>query len=327
MKMSPRDRLFTKISSVIKGFPQFGILLVLAIMLIIFSSMSNRFLNTENLINVLRQTSTSVIVALGMTFILILGGIDLSVGSIACLMGMLAAGLMTGYTKGITLPVEWAVALVIVLGIGLGAINGLIITLLKLPPFIVTLASMSTVRGIAYVYTAGVPIANIPPKAVAIGRGYVGIIPIPVIVMIFLVLIAWILLSSTKFGRHVQAIGGNEECAKLSGIGIKKTKIFVYMMGGFCATITGVILTLRLGSGQPTMATGTELDAITAAVLGGTSISGGKGSILGTVVGCLFLTFMTNGFNLIGISSYWQQIFKGIILIIAISLYSSKKKQ
>lgn len=310
----------------LKNFPQLSILIALIGMLIIFGCMSNVFFSVENVINVLRQASTSMIVAVGMTFVLILGGIDLSIGSISCLTGMLAAGMMVGYGGGAVMPVGGAVVLAVLVGVAFGVINGVVITALKLPPFIVTLATMSTVRGIAYVYTAGVTIANIPQEAIKIGRGYVGAIPIPVIIMLVVVIIAWVMLAYTKFGRHVQAIGGNEECARLSGVKIGRTKILVYTMNGLCAAIAGIILTMRMGSGQPTLAEGMEMDAITAAVLGGTSISGGKGSILGTIIGCIFLTFMTNGFNMVGISSYWQQIFKGIILIVAISLYNSKKK-
>ena len=185
---------------------------------------------------------------------------------------------------------------------------------------------MSTVRGIALVYTDGSPISKLPNQALDLGRGYLGAIPIPVIIMAVVLAIAWIVLACTRFGRYIYAIGGNEECTRLSGINVNKIKLIVYSISGLCAAITGILLTMRLGSGQPTLAEGLEMDAITAVVLGGTAITGGRGYMLGTLLGCVFLTFLGNGFNIIGISSFWQQILKGIILIVAISLYSTKKK-
>lgn len=310
----------------ISRFPQFSILVALILLLIIFSVVSDSFFTFNNIVNVFRQTSTSIIVSIGMTFIFILGGIDLSVGSVACLSGLLAAGLMTGKSSGPLLAVPIAILVALIVGTGIGLVNGIIITRIKLPPFIVTLASMSTVRGMALVYTDGSPISKLPASALELGRGYIGPIPIPVIIMAVVLVIAWIVIAKTRFGRYVYAIGGNEECSRLSGIHVNRIKLVVYAISGFCAAVTGILLTLRLGSGQPTLAEGLEMDAITAVVLGGTAITGGKGYMLGTILGCIFLTFLGNGFNIIGISSFWQQILKGIILIVAISLYSTKKK-
>lgn len=310
----------------VSRFPQFSILIALLLLLIVFSFVSNSFFTFNNIINVFRQTSTSIIVSIGMTFVFILGGMDLSVGSAACLSGLLAAGLMTGKNGMQPIPVVAAILLALLAGTFIGLINGIIITRIKLPPFIVTLAMMSTVRGIALVYTDGSPISKLPNQALDLGRGYLGAIPIPVIVMAVVLAIAWIVLACTRFGRYIYAIGGNEECTRLSGINVNKIKLIVYSISGLCAAITGILLTMRLGSGQPTLAEGLEMDAITAVVLGGTAITGGRGYMLGTLLGCVFLTFLGNGFNIIGISSFWQQILKGIILIVAISLYSTKKK-
>jgi ribose transport system permease protein len=314
------------IKNKILHFPQLSILIALVCLLIVCSFISKNFFTFDNIINVLRQTSTSTIVAVGMTFALILGGIDLSVGSIACLAGIFASGLMSGYKAGFQLSIPLSIAVALIIGVLCGLVNGVIITRLKLSPFIVTLASMSTVRGLALLYSNGIPVARLPPEAVFLGRGYIGFLPIPVLVMAVVIALTWTALGCMSFGRHVQAIGGNEECARLSGIKVNRTKIIVYIISGGCAAITGVLLTLRLGSGQPTVAEGMEMDAITAVVLGGTSISGGKGYMLGTIIGCLFLTFLGNGFNIIGISSFWQRVFKGIILVIAIGLYNSRKK-
>ena len=306
----------------IKHFPQLSIVCAFIVLFVVLSITSQSFFTESNLINVVRQASPPLIVAIGMTFVLILGGIDLSVGSVACLSGTLAAGFMT--TNG--MPIIAAILLALVIGAGIGFINGLIIAKIKIPAFIVTLALMSTARGLALVYTGGRPITNIPEEALQLGRGYVGAIPIPVIIMIIVVAIAWIVLSSTKFGRHVFATGGNEECARLSGIKVDGTKIAVYTISGFTAGLTGVLLTMRLASGQPTLGQGMELDAIAAVVLGGTTLTGGKGFIFGTIIGCMFMQLLSNGFNILGISSFWQQVFTGIILLVAVSLYEKGNK-
>ncbi|MEA5004061.1 MAG: ABC transporter permease [Christensenella sp.] len=306
----------------IKRFPQLSIVCAFIVLFVVLSIASDSFLTESNLINVVRQASPSLIVAIGMTFVLILGGIDLSVGSVACLAGTLAAGFMT--TNG--LPVPAGLLLGLLVGAAIGLINGIIIAKVKIPAFIVTLALMSTARGLALVYTGGRPITNIPEAALQLGRGYVGAIPVPVIIMIVVVAVAWIVLGSTKFGRHVYATGGNEECARLSGIKVDWTKIAVYTISGFTAGLTGILLTMRLASGQPTLGQGMELDAIAAVVLGGTALTGGKGYIFGTIIGCLFMQLLSNGFNILGISSFWQQVFTGIILLVAVSLYEKGNK-
>jgi ribose transport system permease protein len=306
----------------IKRFPQLSILGAFIVLFIVLAISSDSFLTSSNLINVVRQASPSLIVAIGMTFVLVLGEIDLSVGSVACLSGTLSAGLMT--TNG--LPIIGALLLGLGVGAGIGFLNGFIIAQIKIPSFIVTLALMSTARGLALVYTGGRPITNIPDTALALGRGYVGAMPIPIILMLVIVAIAWIVLVSTRFGRHVFASGGNEECARLSGIKVYWTKIAVFTISGFTAGLAGVLLTMRLASGQPTLGQGMELDAIAAVVLGGTALTGGKGYIFGTIIGCLFMQLLSNGFNILGISSFWQQVFTGIILVIAVSLYEKGNK-
>lgn len=306
----------------IKRFPQLSILCAFIVLFVVLSVASDTFLTADNLMSVVRQASPSLIVAIGMTFVLILGGIDLSVGSVACLSGTMAAGLMT--MNG--LPVAAAILIALAVGAVIGFVNGIVIAKIKIPAFIVTLALMSTARGLALVYTGGRAISGVPAEAAQLGRGYIGPIPTPVIFMIIVVVVAWILLSSTKFGRHVFATGGNEECARLSGIKVDITKIIVYTISGLTAGLTGILLTMRLASGQPTLGQGMELDAIAAVVLGGTTLTGGKGFVLGTIIGCLFMQILNNGFNILGVSSFWQQVFTGIILLVAVCLYERGNK-
>lgn len=303
-------------------FPQLSIIVAFILLFIVFSLATKNFLNLSNMVNVLRQASTSLIVATGMTYVLILGGIDLSVGSVACLAGTLAAGFMV--KNNMSVPV--AIILGVAIGAAMGFINGILIAKVRIPAFITTLAMMSTARGLALVYTGGYPITGIPDEALMLGRGYLGGIPVPAIIMLVLISIAWIVLTTTSFGRHVYATGGNEECARLSGIKVSRIKIAVYSFSGMMASVTGILLTLRLASGQPTLGEGMELDAIAAVCLGGTTLTGGKGYMFGTIIGCLFMTTMANGFNIIGVSSFWQQVLTGVILILAVCFYERNKK-
>ena len=307
----------------ITSFPQFGILVVfIGLIIILCIASPASFMTGDNFISVLRQAAAQMVVAIGMTFVLILGGIDLSVGSVANLCGTLSAGFIAkaGMDMGLS------IVLALLIGLGLGIVNGIVIAKLKIQPFITTLAMMSTAKGISLLYSGGLPISGLPAEYMNIGRGYVGIVPISVIIMIAVIAIVWIVLAKTKFGRRVYAAGGNEECARLSGIKVDRVKIQVYAICALTAALTGIIYTARLASSQPTMADGLELDAISAVCLGGTSLSGGRGYILGTILGALFLTFLTNGLNIVGVSSYWQQILKGIILVVAVVLYSKTAK-
>lgn len=304
-----------------KKFPQYGIVIVFCLMFIILSVSTEAFFSYGNILNVLRQASAQMIVAVGMTFVLILGGIDLSVGSVACLAGTLAAGFMVHNH----LNTPFAILLSLVIGILVGLINGLVVAEFKIPAFIATLAMMSTARGASLIYSGGYPISGIPDDAMFIGRGYLLGIPIPVIVMLVIIAIAWIVLTTTKFGRYVYAIGGNEEAARLSGVKVNLLKISVYALSGLTASMTGVLLTTRLASSQPTLGQGMELDAIAAVVLGGTSLFGGRGYIFGTVIGGLFLAVLRNGLNILGVSSFWQMAVTGVILVMAVSLYERRR--
>ena len=320
--MEERSLNNVSFSAKLKRFPQLTILIAFIALFLVFAFATDTFLTPGNMMNVFRQAAPNLIVAIGMTFVLILGEIALSVGSVACMSGILAGGFMVNQ------GMPWVLGMVcgIALGTLMGFINGILVAKVKMPSFIATLAMMSTARGIALVYTGGYPVSGIPDEALNIGRGYVGELPIPVIIMLVIVVLAWILLSRTKFGRYVYATGSNSECARLSGVKIGTIKILVFTLCGLFASITGFVMAMRLGSGQPTMADGLEMDAITMAVLGGTSLSGGRGFMLGTIIGCMFMTVLSNGFNIIGVSSFWQQVLTGIILVAAVCMYGRMNK-
>ncbi|MCL2162857.1 MAG: ABC transporter permease [Oscillospiraceae bacterium] len=269
------------------------------------------------MINIIRQASTLLILGAGITFILTVGGIDLSGGAVAGLSGMLTAS----FLAQMNIPTVLGVFLGVLVGVAIGLINGLIISKVHIAPFIVTLATQTTATGAMLIYCGGRAITGIPADAQFLGRGYVGFVPVPVIFMLFVLCTLWVILSSTKFGRHIFAIGGNEECARLSGVKVDFTKTIVYAIGGACAALSGIILTMRVASGQPTMGEGLELEAITASVLGGTRMSGGKGYMLGTVLGCIFMTMLSNGLNIMGVSSFWKQVLTGFILVLAVVAY------
>ena len=298
-----------------------GPLIGLILLIIVVSIMNPSFLTISNIFNVLRQVSISAIIAFGMTFVILTGGIDLSVGSTLALTGAVAASLLAGGTDPI---VSMGVALI--LGLVLGAFNGVIITKGKVAPFIATLATMTIYRGLTLVYSNGKPISGLGDHASfqLFGKGYLLGIPIPVITTIIAFAVLAFILHKTTFGRRVYAVGGNEEAAKLSGINADLVKIAVYAISGFMASLSALILTSRLNSAQPTAGESYELDAIAAVVLGGTSLNGGKGWIFGTLIGALIIGVLNNGMNLIGVSSFWQQVVKGIVILLAVLLDRKK---
>ena len=300
--------------------PQLSISIAFVVVFIVFSLCTSSFLTSSNIVNMLRQSSTNLIIAIGMTYVLILGGIDLSVGSIACLSAIVGASLMTGSTGAGTdlfapLPLLPSMLVAVVLAALCGLLNGLVITRLSLPPFIVTMAMQSIARGVALVYSGGYPVSALPETATQIARGDVIGIPYTVLIMAVILAMMWFILRCSKFGRYVFAIGGNEECARLSGVKVKTVKVIVYAVSGIMSGLAGLLVAFKMASAQPTLGNSYELDAITAVALGGTSLAGGKGNMLGTVIGCLFLTVLSTGFTILSISPYWQQIFKGIILL------------
>ena len=251
-----------------------------------------------------------------MTFVILTGGIDLSVGSILALSSALTAGLL-----GSRMPVTLAILISLILGCILGMMNGLLISYGKLAPFIVTLATMTIFRGATLVYTNGNPITKGLSDTFLfqfLGQGYIVGIPFPVIIMFIVFIVLYVLLHKTAFGKSVYAIGGNEKAAYISGVKLNKVKIIIYSISGIMASISGLIITSRLSSAQPTAGASYEMDAIAAVVLGGTSLSGGKGRILGTLIGALIIGVLNNGLNIIGVSAFWQQVVKGVVILIAV---------
>ena len=294
-----------------------GIMVALAVMCIflaVFPATSSSFLTPKNMFNILRQISTNMLLACGMTMVIILGGIDLSVGSIIALSGVLSAGCVARY--GLPIPVALLVGVLV--GLLIGCINGGVIALTTIPPFIVTLATMNVARGLAKVYTGGSPVRVVTKEWQFLGAGYIGPVPVPVIIMIVVVVISALIMNRTKMGRHIYAVGGNAQAAVFSGIKVSKVKFFVHAFSGVMAGLAGIILASRMYSGQPTAGEGAEMDAIAAVVVGGTSMSGGSGKIGGTVIGALIIGILNNGLNLLNVNSFWQDVVKGIVILLAV---------
>lgn len=303
--------------------PEMLTLLGFFILCAYFSFSSGQFLTTENISNIIRQVSINGILAVGMTFVILTGGIDLSVGSVMAFTGTIMVGMMIN----MGMPPIAAVLIGIVLGATLGYINGLFVARARIPAIIVTLAMMEVARGAALLYTGGYPLSGLPSSYAFIGRGNLfGVIPMPAVIMILVFIAAYIILNHLPIGRYIYAIGGNEEAVRLSGVKVKRIKTFVYLISGVTAAISGLIMTSRLSSGQPTAGEGYELDAIAAVVLGGTSIAGGRGHIFGTILGALLLGVLSNGLNLMGVSPYVQRVLKGAIIVGAIYYSSVRQK-
>ena len=301
---------------------RFSVVLILLGIGLIFAVGSPDFLKASNLMNVGLQSSIIAIVAIGMTFVILTSGIDLSVGSVMALSGALAAGMMARHGLGIV-P---ALFLALLIGAACGAVNGLLIVRRGIPPFVATLATLTIGRGLTLVYTEGRPIASLSKTFTALGNSRVLGLPVPVIVLAVLAVIAWVVLRHSRFGLHIYATGGNEETTRLAGISPARIKFAVYVISGVMAAIGGVLLTARLSSAQPNAASGWELDAIAAPVLGGVSLFGGVGGVGSAVIGALIISVLSNGLNLMGISSYYQAVIKGVVFVLAVLLDLTTKK-
>ena len=301
-----------------------GALLVLCIFLSVYPKTGDIFLTQKNIFNVLRQNSTNLYLACGMIMVIILGGIDLSVGSIIALSGCIAAGCVSRYE----LPQVVAIIAGLLIGVLVGAFNGMVISLTTIPPFIVTLATMNVAKGLAYVYTGGSPVRVVTKEWQFIGAGYIGIFPTPVVILLVVLLITTIIMNKTKRGRHIYAVGGNPLAATFSGFSTAKVKFIVHTYSGLMAGLAGVVLASRMYSGQPTAGDGAEMDAIAAVVVGGTSMSGGSGKIGGMIIGGLIIGVLNNGLNLLNVNSFWQYVVKGIVILLAVLLdfFRNKKK-
>lgn len=295
---------------------RFSVTIILFCICLAFALGSSDFFTTSNLLNVALQTSIIAIVAIGMTFTILTAGIDLSVGSVMALSGAIAAGLNVRQE----LDPFVAIGIALLIGMLIGAINGLMIVKGGIPPFVATLAMLAIARGLTLVYTQGRPIAGLDERFIYLGTGQIMGIPVPVFIMVVVAIIAHIVTRYTPFGLHVYATGGNEEPTRLAGVSPDRIKLAVYIISGFTAALGGVLLAARLWSAQPNAAVGWELDAIAAPVIGGTSLFGGVGTIGGTVVGAFIIGVLSNGLNLMGVPSYYQQVIKGVVFILAVSL-------
>lgn len=293
--------------------------LVIVTLVMVFAS--DKFLTSSNLANIGRQVSINAIIAVGMTCVILTGGIDLSVGPVMALSGTLTAGLMVA-----GVPPALAIGAGMLVGIAFGVGNGLFVAYLHMPPIIVTLATMGIARGFGLMYTDGYPISGLPDWFGFFGRESLLGIQVPILIMLLTYLVAYVLLQHTRIGRYIYAIGGNEEAVRLSGVRAARFKLLVYGISGLTAAVAGLVLTSRLMSGQPNAGVSFELDAIAAVVLGGASIAGGRGVILGTLVGALLLGVLNNGLNMLGVSPYVQSVIKGGIILLAIYISRQRHK-
>lgn len=307
------------IKKILKNKPLIGLILFSAIVAVI----NPRFLSVANILNVFRQSSINAVIAIGMTFVILTGGIDLSVGSILAFCGAVSAAMLS---SGINPVLSLLVALV--LGLFFGIVNGVLVSVMKLQAFIVTLVTMTFLRGATLVFTNGKPIPVNDGGALFenIGGGYLFNIPIPIYITLILFVAGHYILTNTRFGRYTYAIGGNEEATKLSGIKVNNIKIWIYGISGILSALAGIITTSRLFSAQPTAGTGYELDAIAAVVLGGTSLAGGVGKITGTALGAIIIGVLGNALNLLDVSSYYQMMIKAAVILIAVLIDKKSNK-
>ena len=318
------DTVMTKLSKIDlkRDLSRYAIPIALGVLVIIFSLTTDAFLTSRNITNIFRQVSIVGICAVGMTFVILTGGIDLSVGSVIGVAVVTTAKLML---MGLH-PVA-ACLFALMIGALVGVINGIFISEVGIVPLITTLALMTGLRGIAYKITSGLPVYGFPESFAFLGQGHIAGIPVPVIIMILVFILGYVLLNKTRFGRYVYGIGGNEEATRLSGINVRLTKYKIYILEGVLAALAGIVLLSRVNSGQPKAGTGYEMDIITAVVLGGVSVSGGSGKITGVIFGVLLMGVLTNGMILMNVDEYTQRIIKGVVLLLAVSLDELTKRK
>ncbi len=299
-------------------------LIALVVMSIALAFCSESFATADNLFNVMRQVSVNLCISVGMTLVILTGGIDLSVGSILALSGAVAAGLIkTGLSfEGANLHIGFTffgvVVVALFIGGALGWFNGQMVTRFKVPPFIATLGMLTIARGLTMLYTNGHPITGLGASFEYLGTGWFCGVPMPVVVALLVVLLFALFMRKAPWGRYIYAIGGNERATRLSGIDVNRIKLFVYTAAGVLSAVAALIVTARLDSAQPNAGTGYELDSIAAVVIGGTSLNGGKGSVWGTVIGALIIGVLNNGLVLLNVSPFWQQVIKGLVILLAV---------
>jgi ribose transport system permease protein len=298
-----------------------AIFIAAAAIFVIFGVLNPNFLTVGNLRDVLISACVNALIGIGLTFVIITGGIDLSVGSIASLVGIVAANMMVNSGVG-AIP---ALLVGLAIGFSAGVVNGLLITLLKLPPFIATLGTMSVYQGLAYVATDGKPVYNVPQDFVLLLNSYLGGVPIVVVIVVVVAVLAWLLLRRTVFGQNVIATGGSEETAWLSGVRVARVKILVYGLSGMLAALAGLVIVARISAAQSSAGAPYLLTAIAAAVIGGANLMGGEGRIAGTLVGALILGALTNGLTLLNVPSFYEQIVVGLVVVIAVAIDQGSK--
>lgn len=305
-----------------KSFGVSGALIGLILLCIVFTILAPSFLGAYNLMNIIRQCAINLVLAVGMTCVILTGGIDLSVGGVLALSGTLTAGLMAG-----GMGIVPAVLVGLLIGIAFGAFNGICVALGNIPPFITTMATLSISRAIALIYTGGYPVSNLPKKFCFIGTGTIGFLPTPVIIAAIFFIGGVFVLKKTILGRYIYAIGGNIDAARLSGINVRLWTIVTYAIHGFLCAVGGLVLTARMNSGQPTAGTGIELDVIAAVVIGGTSLSGGEGGLMGTLIGALIITVLNTGLTLIDVNPYLQGLIIGIVILVSVFMDRKQKEK
>ena len=294
----------------IKFTQEYIVLFAIIVMIIVFGVLNPNFLRITNIVNISRQISVFSLIAIGQAIVLISGGFDLSVGAIVGLSACMVAALIGTYS------VFLAILITIAIGFGVGSVNGLLVSKGKMNPFLATLAMMTIIRGIVLLWTKGAPIfSDMPDSLTFFGRGYIGGIPVQVIFVAIIALVFHLIISKNLFGRYIYAIGGNEEASRISGIKVDRIRIYTFGITGLLSSLGGILLTARLNSGQPMAGQGYELESIAMAVIGGISLSGGEGSILGCMLGVLFMGVLKNGLNLLNVSSFLQEVITGLIII------------
>lgn len=302
-----------------KHLKKYGLLISFLVLTVFISILTPDFLSTRNILNILRQSSIIGIMAIGTSFVILTGEIDISVGSVLAL----TAAVVLGLQKTIAWP--FAVVVALLVGLAIGLVNGVFASKIKVVGIITTLGTMTIVRGLTYLYTGGYPILGASESFKFIGSGYVGIMPFPIILFIAMVAVWQFVMSKTPTGRYICAVGGNKEAARLSGIKVDRYHALAFGIGGLMAAMSGIVYASRLNSATPIAGQGYELDAIAATVIGGTSVTGGEGSVVGTMIGVLLLTVISNVFNLMGIQTHVQYLVKGIIILVVVGVDSYSK--
>ena len=310
---------------------RFGILIALIVLCLILSVANEYFLTGRNIVNVLRQTSINGILAIGMTFVILTRGIDLSVGSVVALAGVTSAAFATTSTvamvAGGPYPAVLAFAIGIAVGMAAGAISGVFVARYNVPAFVATLGMLSAARGLTLLFADGRPIPALTDAYRWIGTGDIAGVPMPVVIFAIVFVVSWYVLAATRFGRRVYAAGGNPHAAMVSGIDVAKIRLWVYVISGGLAGLAGMILAARTGSALPQAGIAYELDAIAAVVIGGTSLAGGVGHVGGTLIGALLIGVVNNGLDLMGVQSYYQQVIKGVLIVAAVLLDQSRNRR